>query len=810
MPTNNTPGALDGLRILDLTSALGQPCGRALADLGADVVLVEPPEGSPSRKMAPFAGDIPHHERSIYFLNFNTNKRSVALDLSSSQGKSMLQQLALHADAIIESHPVGHLDSLGLGYRDLATHRPDLVFTSITPFGQTGPYRDFVANDLVLDAVGGYVFTEGEPGEAPVAQPHYQTYQLTGLHAAFGTLLALRHRDRTGEGQHVDVAAHEVIASCQMHLRDYVAHLDLGKRWGSLPGPRGGLYPGNIYACRDGWVVLTIMSDRQWRILTEWAGDPVLLQPKFRDPSIRTAELALINERIGAFVGRWDRHEFLEQTTQRRLSAGTMHSPAEFFEDPHVVERGTIVETEHPVAGRYKTVGGPVLYSRTPWRIRRPAPLLGQHTDEVQTEWLALKRAAARPHSSGALKPSSGELPLAGVRVAAFSRGWAAPYGTRYLGDYGAEVVKVESAKFSDGRTVDRNKEPDTWWELESMFAEMNRNKLSITLDLHTKEGQDIFKQLAIASDVVVENNKPGAMERFELAYEDLRRIKSDVIMVRGPAYGLTGPLRDHPAIGQCITAFTGLGYLWGFPNSSRQSRSKSAYPDLIVGAHIAFAVMAALRHRDATGEGQQVEVPQFQATASMIGTAYLEHSLSNTGPEPMGNRDWNGAPQGVYRCKGDDRWCAIACTTDDEWRRLCELIEKPELADEPSLSSAGGRAQRHDELDATIEAWTAQRTPHQAMLMCQRSGIPAGVVASSEDLYRDPQLRERNYIVSIDHPTIGRLEHPGMTVRLTKTPGQIHHPCPMIGQHTSYVLREILGIPEEEQRQLEAAGAVA
>ena len=253
MPTNNTPGALDGLRILDLTSALGQPCGRALADLGADVVLVEPPEGSPSRKMAPFAGDIPHHERSIYFLNFNTNKRSVALDLSSSQGKSMLQQLALHADAIIESHPVGHLDSLGLGYRDLATHRPDLVFTSITPFGQTGPYRDFVANDLVLDAVGGYVFTEGEPGEAPVAQPHYQTYQLTGLHAAFGTLLALRHRDRTGEGQHVDVAAHEVIASCQMHLRDYVAHLDLGEALGQPSGSKGRALP-RQHLCVPGWL----------------------------------------------------------------------------------------------------------------------------------------------------------------------------------------------------------------------------------------------------------------------------------------------------------------------------------------------------------------------------------------------------------------------------------------------------------------------------------------------------------------------------------------------------------------------------
>ncbi len=812
MPSNSKAdiGALDGLRVLDLTNAMGQPCGRALADLGADVVLIEPPDGSPSRRMAPFAGGAPHAEKGIYFLSFNTNKRSLVLDLESATGRERLRHLALRADVILESFLLGYLDSLELGYNDLAAEAPGLVFTSITPFGQTGPYRHFKANDLVLDAIGGYVFTEGEPGDTPVAQPHYQTYQLAGLHAAFATLMALRHRDTTGDGQQVDVAIHEVMASCQMHLRDYTAQLDLGSRWGSLPGPKGGLYPTNNYRCQDGWAVIAMTSERAWNTLTEWSQDPILLDPKYHDPDQRTAELKLIDERIAAFVAQWKRDEFVEEAVRRRLSVAAMHNPAEFIQHPHAIERGIFAEVEHPVVGRYRAMGPPAHYSRTPWRIRRPAPLLGQHTQDVLKEWSGTGAARQDSPAIPSATPPGDAMALGGVRVTAFSRGWAAPYGTRYLGDYGAEVIKVESTKFSDGRTVDPEKEREMWWELNSMFAEMNRNKLSVTLDLHTPEGQELFKRLAAASDIVVENNRPGAMERFGLTYDELRSVKPDTIMVRSPAYGMSGPLRDYPAIGQCLTAFSGLGYLWGHPGSPPASRSKSAYPDLIVSAHLALAAMAALRHHSRTGEGQQIEIPQLQATASMIGTAYLEHFLNGAAPEPMGNRDWNAAPQGVYRCKGDDSWCAIACTSDQEWQALSTLMGQPGLATDASLATPEQRRRRHDELDGRIREWTLQRSSHQAMLLCQRAGVPAGVVSNSEDLYRDPQLRERGYIVSISHRVPGPLEHPGMTVRLTKTPGRVRHTSPALGEHTAYVLREVLGMDEARRVELEATGALS
>ena len=418
-------------------------------------------------------------------------------------------------------------------------------------------------------------------------------------------------------------------------------------------------------------------------------------------------------------------------------------------------------------------------------------------------------RGKAGPTASPSTAPPGDVMALDGVRVTAFSRGWAAPYGTRYLGDYGAEVIKVESTKFSDGRTVDPETEWEMWWELNSMFAEMNRNKLSVTLDLHTPEGQELFKRLAAASDLVVENNRPGAMERFGLTCDELRTVKPDTIMVRSPAYGMSGPLRDYPAIGQCLTGFSGLGYLWGHPGSPLESRSKSAYPDLIVSAHLALAAVAALRHRSRTGEGQQIEIPQLQATASMIGTAYLEHFLNGITPEPMGNRDWNAAPQGVYRCKGDDSWCAIACTSDAEWQTLCTLIGQPGLATDASLATSGQRRQRHDALDGLIQEWTLQRTSHQAMLHCQRRACQRAwpPTARTSTATRSSASAGTSLPSLIGCPARWSTRHDCSAHRNARL---VRRPSPALGEHTAYVLREVLGIDEPQRRELEATGAVS
>jgi crotonobetainyl-CoA:carnitine CoA-transferase CaiB-like acyl-CoA transferase len=832
-------GALQGLRILDLTGPEGQPCGRYLADLGADVILVEPPGGSPSRFMAPFAARGRDPERSLYFLNANTNKRGVVLDVETEDGRATLRKMARTADAVLESFPPGYLDSLGLGYESLAAEDPGLVMTSLTPFGQTGPYRDFRSADIVIAALGGLAYAEGEVEGPPVTMPRYQAYQMGGLHGAFGTLMALWHRDRTGQGQQVDVSFLEVAAHQHMVLVRYASQQELPTRRGRL----GGTGPSQYFPTKDGdWVMLALTSARQWQEFAAWVGDPVLMEPKYQVLSTRDRDIEMIKEKAAAFVAGFTAEEFLREGASHRVTVAPANTPADFARHPHATHHKVFTEIDHPALGRYQALGAPAVYSRTPWAVRRPAPTLGQHTAEVlgegedakgvhplgtpegsgfplrKSDSLAKSRpqGEARPwgarggHPSVVSSPPQSPLPLDGVRVLAFSRVWAAPFGTRFLADYGAEVIKVESLRFPDGRVFDRKANPAAWLQTNASYAEINRNKLSISLDLHDLNGQELFKKLVAVSDVVVENNAPGAMDRFGLGYDELRKVKPDVVMVSCPGYGSSGPMRDYVAVGQCLTSFTGLGYLWGQPGAQWPSRGKNAYPDFITAGNLALAVTVALHHRKRTGEGQHIELAQFRAAAGMIGLAFLETALCGADAQPWGNRDPNAAPQGIYPCKSEDRWCAISCPDDASWRALAALIGRPDLTDDPTLATLEGRRARHDELDGPISAWTRGLTAHQAMYRCQRAGVPAGVVATGEDLFLDPHLRKRGYVVAIDHPAPGRVEHPGMTVRFTQTPGRIRYPAPQPGQHTKEVLSRLLGLSDEETARYEAAGALA
>lgn len=802
--TGDIRGALDGVRVLDLCGPESQAAGRMLADLGADVILIEPQGGSPSRTYAPFADRGEDPERSLYFLHNNTNKRGIVLDIESPDGSGTLRRLARTADVVLEGFAPGYLESIGLDYDVLSAENPGLIMTSITPFGQTGPYRNFKGPDIVTTALGGLAYAEGDVEGPPVTMPRYQSYKLSGIHAGFATLMALWHRDQTGQGQHVDVSRFEVMSHLHLNLVRFASQQEVARR----RGRHGSNGPTQYFQAKDGWVQLALTTARQWQGFATWVGDPVLMDPKYAVLTTRDADSDMIIEKARTFIAQFTVEEFLSQGAEHRVTVAPANTVADFARHPHATAHTFFTEVEHPVLGRYQAPGAPGVYSGTPWAIRRPAPMLGQHTDEVLGE-LDTAAQHAEPSTIGASESDS-NLPLEGVRILAFERVWAAPFGTRFLADYGAEVIKVESNRFSDGRVFDRESNPQAWLNTNSMYGEINRNKQSITLDLHTSGGQELFKRLVAVSDIVVENNAPGAMDRFGLSYDELRKVKSDVIMVSCPGYGSSGPMRQFVAVGQSLTSFTGLGYLWGQPGSEWPSRGKNAYPDFITAGTLPLAVMAALHHRRRTGEGQHIEIAQFRAAAGMIGLAFLENSLGKTEATPWGNRDPNIAPQGIYLCNQDDRWVAISCPDDASWQALAALMGQPQLAQDPRFSTLETRRENHDALDHVIGEWTRTRTPHQAMYSCQSVGVPAGVVATGEDLYRDPQLRSRGYIVEVDHPVPGRIEHPGMTVRFTRTPGQIRRPAPTPGQHTQEVLSSLLGISDDDFNRYEAEGALS
>ena len=308
-----------------------------------------------------------------------------------------------------------------------------------------------------------------------------------------------------------------------------------------------------------------------------------------------------------------------------------------------------------------------------------------------------------------------------------------------------------------------------------------------------------------------MENNAPGAIDRFNINYDALKQVNPQLIMVSCPGYGAMGPMRNFTAVGQCLTSFTGLGYLWAQPDAKWPARGRNAYPDFITAGNLALSIMAALHHRERTGEGQYIEIPQFQAAASMIGLAFLEPQFGVGPAEAWGNRDPNAAPQGVYQCGGGDRWCAISCPDDDDasWRALAEVMGRPELADDPRFATFADRQRNHDVLDEEISAWTLTRSAHQVMYACQRAGIAAGMAATGEDLYLDPQLRERGYVVEVNHNVPGPVEHPGMTINFSESPGRVRMGAPTPGLHTREVLTGILGLSDEEYRALEESGAI-
>jgi crotonobetainyl-CoA:carnitine CoA-transferase CaiB-like acyl-CoA transferase len=385
------------------------------------------------------------------------------------------------------------------------------------------------------------------------------------------------------------------------------------------------------------------------------------------------------------------------------------------------------------------------------------------------------------------------------VCILDLSRAWAGPYGTRYLADFGADVIKVETGKYPDGR------QPGN-----PSYAEINRNKRPITLNFQMSEGRELLRRLVAVSDVVVENFSPRVMAQYELDYHHLLEVRPDLIMVSMPGYGRSGPHGRFVSFGGPLMAYTGMSLLWGYADSPPDARVKIAQPDYIVAGTLALAVTAALHHRARTGQGQCIEIAQVEATIAAMELAYLDYFANGTVVTPRGNRDPNAVPQGCYPCAGHDAWCVISCTTDVQWRALARLIGGEALANDPGLTTAADRWARHDELDDLICAWTREWTPYQVMRELQAAGVPAGAMQTAEDLWRDVHLRARDYMVTVAHPELGMVEHPGMTVRLHTTPGHIQRPAGRLGEANDAVFRGLLELSTDELSRLVKDGVIA
>jgi benzylsuccinate CoA-transferase BbsE subunit len=387
-------GALAGLKILDLTGHRAQLCARLLADMGADVIKVEPPSGDDARRIGPFVGDLPHRDRSLFFWFYNLNKRSLTLDLADARGRDLLLQLARGADVVIESYAPGTLDRLGLGWNVLQRENPALVLCSIAPFGQTGPYRDYVADDTVLTAMGGMLYVNGFPSHPPVRPLGLQAYHSASYFGATAVMLALIHRDQTGAASWIDLSQQEATAAAVEHVAaGYFERAEAEPRRGTLHWSRFF----RVGKCRDGYIMHCSLGD--WTSLIEWvqadgkAAD--LVAPEYHEVMHRFLKAEHLFDVLDDWVKDYQRDELLERAQLLRQPYATVRPPEALFEDEQLASRGFFVEVEHPELGRkFRYPGAPYVLSATPWRARRRPPLLGEHSAEILRDELGMDALA--------------------------------------------------------------------------------------------------------------------------------------------------------------------------------------------------------------------------------------------------------------------------------------------------------------------------------------------------------------------------------------------------------------------------------
>lgn len=396
-----------------------------------------------------------------------------------------------------------------------------------------------------------------------------------------------------------------------------------------------------------------------------------------------------------------------------------------------------------------------------------------------------------------------GGAALEGIRVVEFGTGIAGPGVCRALADFGAEVIKVETAKRPD---LGRGPAPDRI-NKGIGFSDWNRNKLGIALDVTLPTGRELVMRLVGISDIVVENFSAGVIQKLGLDYTSLRKVNPSLIMVSLQGLGAT---ETHSVtLGQNIPPLIGLTYLWNHPDAVKPVGSQLFHPDYYAGVVGACAVLAALEYRARTGRGQYIDASQAEAAAALLGPAYLDYTANGRVPSPMGNRSPYAAPYGCYRCQGKDRWCVIAVYTDEEWESFCLVLGRPEWLKDPAFADGLSRVRNAARLDALVEEWIRERTPEEVMEALQGVGVAAGVVQDVTTLAKDRHLWERGFLVELEHAEMGRLLFGGIPMKHSETPGIVRSPAPLLGQDNPYVFGDLLGLAAQDRERLTREGVL-
>lgn len=783
------------LRVLDLASPAGIYGTKLLADLGADVIRIEPAAGDPLRSAGPFYRNRPGPQRSLTYAYYNTSKRGIELDLDSASGRDAFRKLAATADIVFETGAPGEMAAKGLGYQDLKAANPGLIWAAITPFGQTGPRAGWKGNDLIAMAAGGVLFLSGFPGKTPIYSPLDQAYHLGGIAAATGALFAYNHRLNTGEGQLVDVSLQAAVATATEAALGFWDSMEtIWDRKGSL-GLQGFQA---LYQCLDGWVIG--MLGNRWPNLLAWAEEVGVADDEWRNPrwherTERDTHLAEISRLAAQLFGAQTMEQIYLRGQHYRIAFQPVRSIPNLLTDSQLAIRGYWTPVAHDDLGTTITYpGAPFLSTSGFWRIRRHAPAAGEHTTEVLTGL-----QAAEPRPAPVTAPGAKKRPLEGIRIIDFSTAATGPLATRTMADHGAEVIKIEFGQRPDGtRTNIAPRLPgNPGVNVSANFNALNAGKRDLTLNMNLPGAHEIVRELIKMADIVVDNYGRDPFPKWGITYEEVRAIRPDIIMARSSTKGRSGPRNGDVGFGSGIAASAGWNTLMGFPGEPPAGIGP-AYPDFTVNCHhLMIAILVAMEHRRRTGEGQYIDLSQHESTITWLGPAVLDYVVNGHVPPPRANRHDDYSPHGVYRVAGEDNWIALA-VDESSWEAFAGIagedgvyLRSEQFADHRS------RKANEDDLDALIGAWTTSMEGPALVEKLQAAGIAAYSLASGKDLVEDPQLAHRQHYVWLDHPEAGRRRWERNPFILTESEGWPVR-SPLLGEDNDWVLGELLGLSTE------------
>ena len=778
LPGSDRGGALEGVVVVELAQGLaGEFAGGLLADMGATVVKVEPRDGSPLRRRGPgIAG-----EDSLYFQSENRGKYSVVAELPELTREPWLAKLLATADAVIEDLGPGRLEAVGLSPAALCALNARLAVLRISPFGQTGPLAGERGDDRIAQAFSGMQFATGFPDRPPIPVTVPLAEAWSAILGAGALLMAVFHARRSGHGQVVDIGLYQTALRMQEDV--VIRHHRTGAVAARMGTESATVVPANVYPTGDGgWIALSGAGDQPFARLCEAIGEPdAVKDPRFATSAARLANRAAADELVRSWVARHDLADVEARFTKAGVAGTAVRSVDEIIDDAHVRARRSTLPLKSFSGSDFLAPAPTPRFSRTSARDPVGAPRLGEHTAIVRA---SVERLAAR--SSPAVRSSSarGAGALAGVRVLDLSQWLAGPAAAALLGDFGAEVVMVELP-------VTGTASIDGPGSRGVGFPVTNRNKRSITLDVRSARGRDVFLELVRLSDVIVENFRPGTLERWNLGPAALHAVNPRVVLLRSSGFGQSGPYAARAAFNPVGLAFGGMTYLNGFPDRP-PCRDGVTAGDYSTALFNVLGVLAALLCRDRDGQGQVVDTAMFECALRLTGDLLAVRSALNIRRERAAG-DSPLYPSSLTVEAVDGRFVATSAASWSEFADALARLGRPRV-DEP----VGVR----EELAKLVGAVAAD----EAARVLRRAGLAASVVNSVADLVQEPHLWSRGDLVRRTDPEMCEIVMQGIVPILSRTPGRLTDWSRRPGSDNDVVLGALLGYTPQQIREISAS----